>query len=420
MEDQMTSIGEDTQLMLYFGGAKCAKHVWRGDILMSAQSQPLVVINTESKYDDLYEITPEYSDPFVIGAEQYITLYNSSIDNVTNVRLTDYLVKDHEWKRNYQLIQNPINFQRSNINNDPYLIGLMVGRNQPIETIIKHYLLTKLDSLSKYVNDSNDLKMLNLSDINNKELDEIHKTKLIPLNYLYNSHDNRMRLLHGIVSQEKAVIKRSRSRSLDRLSNNNKTHQRSKSGYRPERLSRKAQDNKDRFASKSPSARRSVVSLNSKSPTTKSSSKAPTPRTKSPAREQKNTDQLNTTQPIPIRYTEHKAKSQIPVLKKEQNTLNIDNDQAAKRIVDLVRGLGFICTYADDQIVLPTDLTLKKDPLVMKFKVKQLALSKSVNIEVNQTIQYNQYNQNNQNNQYNQNNQNTRDISFLTSGYLRL
>lgn len=413
----MTSIGEDTPLMLYFGGTKCAKHVWRGDILMSTESQPLVVVNTESKYDDLYEIMPEYSDSFVIGANQYIALYNASVDNVVHVRLADYLIKDHEWKRNYQLIQNSVNFQRSNINNDPYLIGLIIGRNQPMETIIKHYLLTKLDSLSKYVNDSNDLKMLNLSDINNKELDEIYRTKMIPLNYLYNSRDNRMRLLQGIISQEKAVIKRSRSRSLDRVSNNdklNKTHQRSKSGYRPERMSRKAQmleQNKERPITKSPS-RRSVIekssttrsttflrSASSRSASSRSTSSVSTPRTKSPAsREQKNTDKLNTTQPIPI-----KPKSQIPVLKKEQNVIKINNDQSAKRIVELIRGLGYICTYSDEQITLPTDIQLsKKDITIMKFKTKQLQLNKSINIEINQQ------------------NNNEQEISFLTGGYIGL
>lgn len=359
----------DVKLCLYFGGFKHVNDIKRGDILMSKDSLPIIVINTEKKYNKMYEIIPEHNESFTIGETQKISLYNTATERIISISLEDYLIKDHEWKKNYYLIQNTINYQRTDIHNDPYLIGMVATSKAPLEMVIKQYLMNKLDSLSKYVNESVDLKLLNLSNINNDEIDQIYKSGMIPNDYLYTSRDNRVRLLQGImdnkVNNMVPTIKRSRSRSLDRTQKSISKHIRSKSGQKPQVQVRKSllAKTKDELKRAEP---KKVDIRDIKSDTKKAERK-----------DEKKGDQLNSTQPIPIR-----SKSNIPVLKKDQTTIATKNIESAKQIQFLARGLGYLCVY-DGQ------LTITKPHLqLLKFKINELDMDQSVILHIDKSTQF--------------------------------
>lgn len=383
----MTSLYLDTDIKLYFGGSKRAADIKRGDILMSTTSQPLVVLGIESKHDTMYELIIN-NNSFVLGESHILELYNTSTDRVTEISIADFLLKDVEWKKNYQLMQSTLNYPFADIKNDPYLIGLIVGsNNMKLEDIIKQYLLNKLDHLSKFVNESNDLKMLNLSDINDKELNNLLETRHISDHYLYNSRDNRMRLLQGILSAQNInngrgrsksiMVNKQRSRSLDKkietesVSSNDSYNKKPKSKAKPEA---KSEMKKTVARSRTPSHSRAFTSYahfkkpkpieaksnmqfnqHSNMQSNRHSSQNTTPRSKSPKQS------LNLTQPIPV----VKPKSLIPVLKKENQTIRIN--AASMQIIELISGLGY--TYLVDDISI-TLYERAEGNKTLKFKIE--------------------------------------------------
>lgn len=375
-DDIYTSIGTETPLLMYFGGAKPAKMLKRGDILMLTNSQPSIVISIESKYDIMHTIVPDIGDSFVIGENQTITCYNGSTDRTISIKLEEYLLKDIEWKRNYQLVQYSVSYQRSNVKNDPYLIGLLVAKYaNTIEETIKFYLLNKLDSLSNFIN-TNDLKSLNLSDINNGELDEIYKSGMIPDVYLYNARESRVRLLQGIVAAQKKP-NRSRSRSLDRDSKR-KVHNRSASmHYQKSGRSLLAKSN---------------IKLEEKKTVHKRSISRGGSRTNSP-RGAKKSNKLSATQELKFTnnsskklnvtdtFTPVRNKSLIPVLRKSNDTvINVTNNNA-RQIEDLIRGLGYSCIRDGNSITI---VGYGDDPKLVttKFKTIPNDNDKSINIQL--------------------------------------
>jgi hypothetical protein len=382
----MTSLYLDTDIKLYFGGSKQAADIKRGDILMSTTSQPLVVLGIESKHDVMYELRPilPNNNSFILGESHIIELYNTSTDRVIEISIADFLLKDVEWKKNYQLMQSTLNYPFADIKNDPYLIGLIVGsNNMRLEDIIKQYLLNKLDHLSKFVNETNDLKMLNLSDINDKELNNLLETRHIADEYLYNSRDNRMRLLQGILSAQNMnsgrgrsksiVVNKQRSRSLDKkietesVSSNDSYGKKPKSKVKPEAkktVARSRTPSHSRaftsyahFKKPKPVESKSNMQFNQHSNqySNQYSNQNSNQRSKSPKQS------LNLTQPIPV----VKPKSLIPVLKKENQTIRIN--AANMQIIELISSLGY--TYlADDTCI--TLYERNEGNKTLKFKIE--------------------------------------------------
>ena len=207
----------DTQILMYLGGMKAAKNIVRGDILMGDDSQPRIVLSTTSGVDQMYKITPEYSEPFIVNEPHVLTLYNEFTEHTSDIPLNEYLEKSDTWRAKHKMFCVPVEYARANVKNDPYLVGILLNSQlTTVDDIIKEYLTNRLDNLSSYVNGIADIKMLNLSTIDKTEIAYLLNHRYIPDAYLYNSRENRYKLLKGFIEAVKPRISASESNSGQR------------------------------------------------------------------------------------------------------------------------------------------------------------------------------------------------------------
>lgn len=212
----------NTQILMYLGGMKAAKDILRGDILMGDDSQPRIVLSTTTGRDCMYKITPEYSEPFIVNEPHVITLYNEFTEHASDIPLNEYLKKSETWKAKHKMFCVPVEYAKTPTKNDPYLVGILLNsKSNTVDDIVKEYLTNRLDNLASYVSGMSDIRSLNVSTIDREEIAYLLNHRYIPDCYLYNSRENRYKLLKGFieVTRERKPVEQQRSRSLERTPN---------------------------------------------------------------------------------------------------------------------------------------------------------------------------------------------------------
>lgn len=212
MDESITSVKNiksrclhpDTQVLMYLGGMKSAKEVKRGDILLGDDSQPRIVLNTTSGTSRMYKITPEFTDPFIVSETHIITVFNEFTDVINDIPLDEYLKKSDTWRAKHKMFCVPVEYSKTAIKNDPYLVGILLNSKlNTVDDIVKEYLVSRLDNLSSYVNGISDIRTLNLSTIDKIEIAYLLNHRYIPDSYLYNTRENRYKLLKGLIEANK-------------------------------------------------------------------------------------------------------------------------------------------------------------------------------------------------------------------------
>ena len=205
-EDNDSCMHPDTPILMYFGLVKTLKNIQRGDIIMGDDYQPRVVKDIMIKTCQMYQITPEEGDIFYLSANHMITLYNSISDRIIDIPVDDFINKDAEYKKRYKLYSIPVEYNKVDTKNDPYLIGMILGNknNAKIENIIKEYLFKRLESLTCLINEQN-IKQLSLSNMDNDEIHQLINVQYIPNEYIFNNRFNRIRFLKGFIDSNTTI-----------------------------------------------------------------------------------------------------------------------------------------------------------------------------------------------------------------------
>lgn len=298
----------NTQILMYLGGMKAAKDVARGDILMGDDSQPRIVLSTTSGSDCMYKITPEYSEPFIVNEPHVLTLYNEFTEHTSDIPLNEYLQKSETWKAKHKMFCVPVEYARTPTKNDPYLVGVLLNsKHNTVDDVVKEYLTSRLDNLASYVSGLSDIRTLNISTIDKNEIAYLLNHRYIPDAYLYNSRENRYKLLKGFieVTRERKPAEQQRSKSLERTptsaGGNSSTSSKSRTPVKrsntpkPTRTSilrsnlRQPSSGKQlsstpdttRSRTSSPGSAKSATQLSRTTPISRSSSKSPSRRTAS-------------------------------------------------------------------------------------------------------------------------------------------
>jgi ATP-dependent Lon protease len=207
----------NTQLLLFFGGMKAAKDIIRGDILIGDDNQPRIVMSTTNGTEQMYKILPEFSDPFIVNKPHVLTLYNQFTNLTVDMALDEYLEKSEAWKSKHKLYSVPVDYNKQDVKNDPYMIGIVLGGNTKTkDQIIKDYLLKRLNNIAGYVAGQLSVTSLNLNDVNHDEITYIINHKYIPDEYIYNTRDVRYNLLKGFLDARKKPTHQPRSKSAER------------------------------------------------------------------------------------------------------------------------------------------------------------------------------------------------------------
>ena len=224
--------GKDTPIMMYDGTIKMVQDIKVGDKLMGDDSKARNVLSLARGTEQLYKVKQVKGDDYIVNESHILSLRlscvrsgntNRYINNkpykkgdIIDISIKDYLNLSNSLKQKLKGYKVGINYTKQSVPLDPYLIGLWLGdgtsstseiTNQ--DSTILYYLINEISKYNCYLThkdrytyrirgckskDNFVLKCLqNLNLINNKYIPNIYK---------FNSKENRIKLLAGIIDTD--------------------------------------------------------------------------------------------------------------------------------------------------------------------------------------------------------------------------
>lgn len=223
------SLHPDTEILLYDGTIKKAKHILVGDLLMGDDSTPRTVLRLGHGFDEMFEIKPVKGEPYIVNKPHILCLKltnrggrSKTKNKIIEVEVSDYLNFSKKMKHIAKGYRVGVTFPEKEVKIPPYLFGYWLGdgnsANQGITTAdseIINYLEDFCNAtnfkLSKYedkrskgtfhcniVTPRGDTNPL----LNNLRYYGVLNNKHIPLVYKTNSRKNRIALIAGIIDSD--------------------------------------------------------------------------------------------------------------------------------------------------------------------------------------------------------------------------
>jgi len=144
-----------TPIMMFDGTIKLIENITVGDLLMGDDSTPRTVLSLARGKDKMYDVIPIKGDKYTVNQEHILCLRKSSVSNIIEISIKDYLKLSEPDKEILKGYKVPVEFPEKDLPVDPYLVGINFYSQ--------------------------------------------HKNKNIPLNYKCNSRVNRLKLLAGLL-----------------------------------------------------------------------------------------------------------------------------------------------------------------------------------------------------------------------------
>ena len=171
---------KDTPILMWDQSVKMSQDIIIGDTLIGDDSQMRTVLNTCSGEDDMYEVSQNNGETYVVNSKH--TLVLKTTDNQEVEMLVEDYMKLTESKKKLLYgfkSSNGINYPAQDVSLDPYMLGLWLGDGT--HTVHRNNTNPFNDQLKKY----------NL--IGNKH---------IPNEYMMNSREIRLKVLAGLLDTD--------------------------------------------------------------------------------------------------------------------------------------------------------------------------------------------------------------------------
>jgi superfamily II DNA or RNA helicase/predicted GIY-YIG superfamily endonuclease len=217
---------KDTPILMYDGSIKMVQDIKVGDQLMGDDSTPRNVLTLARGREMMYKIIPKRGTPYVVNESHILSLKYSTNKGkhkkgeILDIPLTKYLKLSKMYHgRGSPLVgyKVPVEFNKKEVEMDPYIIGLWLGdgtsSSSGIATqdhrIIK-YLYENLSKYNMWLSYTNkyDYRIVNH---NHKKCNlftrilrkyNLLNNKHIPQEYKCNSRENRLKLLAGLIDTD--------------------------------------------------------------------------------------------------------------------------------------------------------------------------------------------------------------------------
>ncbi len=223
-------MGINTPVIMADGKIKMIQDIVEGDKLIGDDNCVRNVIGTTTGRDLLYKVCQKNGDDYVVNGNHILSLKYNRADcsrtilgtklikgDILEIPVNEYIKLNKNEKEYLVGYKVSINFPKKEVPIDPYLIGLWLGDGTSANTeftnqdsVILHYLAHKLPEYDCYLNNKKSKKYgyrFNGVNTNNfvlqtlKDLDLINN-KHIPDIYKYNSRENQLKLLAGLLDTD--------------------------------------------------------------------------------------------------------------------------------------------------------------------------------------------------------------------------
>lgn len=183
---------KDTPILMYNGTVKKVQDVIVGDALMGDDSTPRQVISLAQGTDEMYDIVPSKGDKYTVNYEHVLVLEDPN-GKLVEIEVKDYLKLPLSSQNKLKGIRRGVDFKEKELPIDPYFLGVCLSADSFTTTdcnISYDFMKTKAEQYGlTIVKDQGDDYMIRGGATYDR----------IPLEYLANSRENRVRLLTGIL-----------------------------------------------------------------------------------------------------------------------------------------------------------------------------------------------------------------------------
>jgi hypothetical protein len=256
-------LGYDTSIIMYNGEVKMVQDIEQGEFIMGDDSTPRTVMSTATGKDEMYRVTTVKGDSYVINSHHILTFQSSRVIRwnkvkrrfmvlwgdtsgdvkckyfKTNEEADTYLAtlpilidlsimdcieknKKRHWREYFQGVYIGLDFPEKEVLCDPYFIGLWLGDGTSIRpdiTTVDYEVICYLECFADDMDQDLSIRdygtrtpVYSLVSKNgkwrqNNVLNCLKKYNLIgnkhiPPNFKFNSRENRLKLLAGLLDSD--------------------------------------------------------------------------------------------------------------------------------------------------------------------------------------------------------------------------
>jgi hypothetical protein len=183
-----------TPILMYSGEILPVECVKVGNNVMGDDGTPRRVLQLCNNRENMYKIklSSREKEYYTVNEGHSLVLQHLTNKQTIEISVREYLKKPEEWKTEWKIFRNGVEFSEKSIEVDPYLIGLLLSKTG---------LPSINDESKKWVekySTNEDINIAELLDFSNNIL----YRDFIPQEYKLNTAYNRLKLLAGIIDSD--------------------------------------------------------------------------------------------------------------------------------------------------------------------------------------------------------------------------
>jgi len=135
-----------TQVLMFNGDRKSVEDIDIGDILMGDDSTSRTVLQLCRGYSKMYKISHrnDMGEPYIVNEKHKLVLKNIVDNSTIEIKVSEYLEKDDEWKSSYKIFRNSVNFSSpKKLLTPPYEFGKLFSSSKCIRVPREYMFNTK-------------------------------------------------------------------------------------------------------------------------------------------------------------------------------------------------------------------------------------------------------------------------------------
>lgn len=219
-------LSKGTKVIMFDGTMKNVEDIKPGDQLMGVDSTPRNVLSTTSGTEMMYWIRQNYGIDYRVNESHILSLKSSKNQgsikrgDVANISVRDYLKQNTSFTSKFKGYKREVEFPERKLKIDPYWLGLWLGDGSKESTGIYCADPETVEFINEYSKElnlrvsigiepsgCNKYSIVGGKGVRNTLLKalrsyNLYRNKHIPDDYLYNTRENRLKLLAGLLDSD--------------------------------------------------------------------------------------------------------------------------------------------------------------------------------------------------------------------------
>lgn len=245
-------LGKGTLIRMFDGSQKPIEQIKVGELVMGDDNTPRKVLNTNTGFEEMFEITLQDGSRFICNKSHILVLRNTEYEQsekkghlrhyktqkIDTISVADYLRASANYKKRHKMIKTSLEYKSQDVLIEPYVLGYWLGDGHSKSARITGSF-EDVTELSQYLDKINykyksfyfdkrgnnavtftiqGLKYGNLK--NNLKKYDLINNKHIPECYLLNDKETRFKLFAGLIDSDGSNCK---NKNNIEFSNKNET-----------------------------------------------------------------------------------------------------------------------------------------------------------------------------------------------------